>query len=79
MADTWTKTSYAVLSYNTATRLLADNLSPVQKLYGQPAHHRSSQEWQTKLQASDQQREHTLASSESFYNTHAQSLPYIHK
>ena len=62
-----------------------DGLSPAQKLFGQPiqdtlpAHRRSfSPEWQKHMHEAEQQATNVLDQSETFYNTHAHSLPDIH-
>ena len=74
----------ALLQYsNTPSR--KDGLSPAQKLFGQPiqdtlpAHRCSfSPEWQKCMNEAEQQATNVSDQSETFYNPHAHSLPYIH-
>ena len=73
----------ALLQYrNTPSR--KDGLSPAQKLFGRPvqdtlpAHRRSFlPEWQRPITTAEQQRQDTLQSSATFYNSHAHTLPDI--
>ena len=87
---TWTgrsldhdKLCRALLQYcNTPSR--KDGLSPAQRLFGHymqdtlPAYHRSFlPEWQCPIAIAEQQRNDTLQSATTFYNTHAQPLSDI--